>query len=67
MPALKSTVGKTVKKRLGGGSRSRKKICEKNNGGNRKRRRVIPSEQTAQRSRTDFFTKVKNDFYFNTE
>ena len=61
--ALKSTVRKTIKKQVGGGSRTRKTHPRKRTTVvKRKTRRVIPRNRTAQRSRSDFFTRVKNDF-----
>ena len=60
--ALKSTVRKTIKKQVGGGSRSRKSHPKRTTAFKRKTRRVIPRKRTAQRSRSDFFTRVKNDF-----
>ena len=59
--AVKSTVRKTIKKQVGG--RSNKKVIQKRTTVmNRKTRRVSPRKRTAQRSRSDFLTRVKNDF-----
>ena len=60
--ALKSTVRKTIKKQVEGGSRSRKSHPKRTTALKRKTRRVIPRKRTAQKSRSDFFTRVKNDF-----
>ena len=61
--ALKSTVSKTVKKQVGGGSRSRKGHSKKNNAGETKNKtRHSQKKNSAQRIRSDFFTRVKNDF-----
>ena len=60
--ALKSTVRKKIKKQVGGGSRSRKSHPKRTTAFKRKTRRFIPRKRTAQRSRSDFFTRVKNDF-----
>ena len=61
--ALKSTVRKTIKKQVGGGRRSKKIHPNKRTTVmKRKTRRVIPRKRTAHRSRSDIFTKVKNDF-----
>ena len=58
--ALKSTVRKTIKKQVGGRSRSQKIHPRKRTTVvKRKTRRVIPRKRTAQRTRSDFFTGVK--------
>ena len=57
--ALKRTVRKTIKKQVGGGSRSQKSYPKKE--------QRFPRKRTAQRSRSDFSTRVKIDFYFNPE
>ena len=65
--ALKSTVRKTIKKQVVGGSRSQKSHPKRTTVLKRKTRRVIPRKRTAQRSHSDFFKRVKNDFLFNPE
>ena len=60
--ALKSTVRKIIKMQVGGGSRSRKIHPKRTTVVKRKTRRIIPRKRTAQRSRSNFFTRAKNDF-----
>ena len=65
--ALKSTVRKTIKKQIGAESRSRKKHLNRTAAVKGKTKRVFSRKPTAQRSRSVFFTRVKNEFYFNSE
>ena len=60
--AVKITVRKTPKKQVGRGSRSRKSHPKRTTAVKRKTRGVIPRKRAAKRSRSDFFSKVKNDF-----
>ena len=54
---------RTIKKQIGGGSRSQKSHPRKRTAVvKRKTRCVIPRKRTAQRSRSNFFKRVKNDF-----
>ena len=60
--ALKSTVRKIIKMQIGGGRRSRKSHPKRTTVVKQKTGRLIPRKRIAQRSRSDFFTRVKNGF-----
>ena len=65
--ALKNTVKNTIKKQVGAGrsksrmSRKRRKTTTTSTT-TRKRKTLIPKKRTPLRSRSNFFTKVRNDF-----
>ena len=64
--ALKNTVKNTIKKQVGAGrsksrmSRKRRKTTTTTT--TRKRKILIPKKRTPLRSRSNFFTKLRNDF-----
>ena len=66
--ALKITVENTIKKQVGAGrsksrmSRKRKTTTTTKTTTTRKRKIIIPKKRTPLRSRSNFFTKVRNDF-----
>ena len=66
--ALKNTVKNTIKKQVGAGrskshmSRKRKRATTTTITRKRKTKAVIPQKRTPLRSRSNFFTKVRNDF-----
>ena len=66
--ALKNTVKNTIKKQVGAGrskshmSRKRKRALTTTTTRKRKTKALIPQKRTPLRSRSNFFTKVRNDF-----
>ena len=66
--ALKNTVKNTIKKQVGAGrskshmSRKRKRATTTTTTRKRKTKALIPQKRTPLRSRSNFFTKVRNDF-----
>ena len=63
--ALKSTVNNTIKKQVGSGKKSARKIKKRKTSVKRLGRKTsgtIPKKRTLPRSRSNFFTRVQNDF-----
>ena len=66
--ALKNTVKNTIKKQIGAGrskcrmSRKRKKATTTTTTRKRKTKVLIPKKRNPLRSRSNFFTKVRNDY-----
>ena len=66
--ALKNTVKNTIKKQVGAGrskshtSRKQKTAATTTTTRKRKTKALIPKKRTPLRSRSNFFTKVRNDF-----
>ena len=63
--ALKSTVKNTIKKQVGSGKKSARKIKKRKTSVKRLGRKTsgtISKKRTLSRSRSNFFTRVRNDF-----